>query len=566
MDRVTRSKDVSERIAQQQLQEQHEKLEKTKEFSSVEEKTKELSSVQQQLPSPPQQQDELQQSLESHVMQEEESPVYTSSSEPVVSYSDRQVEQSVKPLQKEMSSPHKDTINAGFVISFDDVSPRKKKPQLSRGKKKSGKKNGEPASDTSSGTATPDLKVEGDIDAPPPPPQFISPMTVSKTESLKASPNSTHAHHQVKHTPVKASEGKLLEHTPTPTVETSPGVAFVFTEAGEEKEQQMVDEEMMKRKQRIMLSALKRKEKQEQKRIHIEMENAKRREEQREKQEEAERKKEEERTRRQLIWDDYMRRKEEAKLAEEGVQPSDTVTPHKPKLKPVRPKSMIHEKQGEKHHRQASPLRPKSMFQEEQVSDKEESNLAHGGKTHRREGSPSQGNGKPTLAQAYEALKDRSSDQMSETSNVSSGDLYTGPKLFVKPSVKSNRTIVINAINHRCLAGSVNKEQKAKVLETLQKSESTHFLVLFRDAGCQFRALYAFDHENDHIVKLHGIGPKVITHKMMNRFFKYESGGKQFVEIHSKHLSATIDALTIQDRFWQNKKTPSSAPPLSRRQ
>lgn len=46
-------------------------------------------------------------------------------------------------------------------------------------------------------------------------------------------------------------------------------------------------------------------------------------------------------------------------------------------------------------------------------------------------------------------------------------DEYTGPKLYVKPSEKqkSNRTIIINAISHCCLAGAVNTEKKNEVLE-----------------------------------------------------------------------------------------------------
>lgn len=42
-----------------------------------------------------------------------------------------------------------------------------------------------------------------------------------------------------------------------------------------------------------------------------------------------------------------------------------------------------------------------------------------------------------------------------------------GPKLFVKPSQKSNRHIITNAIGHCCLAGSVNRDIKDKVLEVL---------------------------------------------------------------------------------------------------
>ena len=43
--------------------------------------------------------------------------------------------------------------------------------------------------------------------------------------------------------------------------------------------------------------------------------------------------------------------------------------------------------------------------------------------------------------------------------------LLIGPKLFVKPSQKSNRHIIINAIKDCCLAGLVNQDAKNKVLE-----------------------------------------------------------------------------------------------------
>lgn len=43
---------------------------------------------------------------------------------------------------------------------------------------------------------------------------------------------------------------------------------------------------------------------------------------------------------------------------------------------------------------------------------------------------------------------------------------YTGPKLFVKPTSKSNKCIILNAINV-VLAGAVNNETKRKVLEVI---------------------------------------------------------------------------------------------------
>lgn len=61
------------------------------------------------------------------------------------------------------------------------------------------------------------------------------------------------------------------------------------------------------------------------------------------------------------------------------------------------------------------------------------------------------------------------SDGLSDSSSTVSSawaSEYTGPKLFVKPSTKSNRGIVTNAIN-TVLAGAVNSETKRKVLEVI---------------------------------------------------------------------------------------------------
>lgn len=36
--------------------------------------------------------------------------------------------------------------------------------------------------------------------------------------------------------------------------------------------------------------------------------------------------------------------------------------------------------------------------------------------------------------------------------------------------------------------------------------------------------------------------------------FRYNSGGKCFSQIHTKHLTVTIDAFTIHNSLWQGKK------------
>lgn len=68
---------------------------------------------------------------------------------------------------------------------------------------------------------------------------------------------------------------------------------------------------------------------------------------------------------------------------------------------------------------------------------------------------------------------------------------HLGPKLFKKPSQKSNRHIIVNAISHCCLAGTVNTAVKDKVLDVSGKnvhlitvllciSDNFNFLSLFK--------------------------------------------------------------------------------------
>ena len=58
-------------------------------------------------------------------------------------------------------------------------------------------------------------------------------------------------------------------------------------------------------------------------------------------------------------------------------------------------------------------------------------------------------------------------------------------------------------------------------LQEVSKSEAKHYVILFRDAGCQFRAIYEYYPEREDIFKLTGNGPKQLHNKMMDRFYKY---------------------------------------------
>ncbi|XP_026841274.1 patronin isoform X15 [Drosophila persimilis] len=131
----------------------------------------------------------------------------------------------------------------------------------------------------------------------------------------------------------------------------------------------------------------------------------------------------------------------------------------------------------------------------------------------------------------------------------------SGPKLYKQPAAKSNRGIILNAVEYCVFPGAVNREAKQKVLEKIARSEAKHFLVLFRDAGCQFRALYSYMPESgDQVTKLYGTGPSQVDEVMFDKFFKYNSGGKCFSQVHTKHLTVTIDAFTIHNSLWQGKR------------
>lgn len=99
--------------------------------------------------------------------------------------------------------------------------------------------------------------------------------------------------------------------------------------------------------------------------------------------------------------------------------------------------------------------------------------------------------------------------------------LYIGPKLYKQPATKSNRGIILNAVEYCVFPGVVNRDAKQKVLEKIARSEAKHFLVLFRDAGCQFRALYGYWPENETVLKLYGTGPSQVDEFMFDKFFKY---------------------------------------------
>ncbi|XP_059058179.1 patronin isoform X3 [Achroia grisella] len=168
-------------------------------------------------------------------------------------------------------------------------------------------------------------------------------------------------------------------------------------------------------------------------------------------------------------------------------------------------------------------------------------------------GSPASGPG--SLPGAIGKRRLAHNDDASDVSSTHSSIMdYSGPRLYKQPTTKSNRGIMLNAVEYCVFPGAVNAEAKRRVLEEIARSESKHFLVLFRDAGCQFRALYSYCPDTEQVTKLYGTGPKHVNDRMFDKFFKYNSGSKCFSQVHTKHLTVTIDAFTIHNSLWQGKK------------
>ncbi|KAL3104129.1 hypothetical protein niasHS_002156 [Heterodera schachtii] len=131
-------------------------------------------------------------------------------------------------------------------------------------------------------------------------------------------------------------------------------------------------------------------------------------------------------------------------------------------------------------------------------------------------------------------------------------------KLYAKQPPKSNRGLIMNALQYSIFPGHVSNEQRQKVQAAIAQSDSKHFLVLFRDHQCQYRGLYTWDQFSDTVHKIEGLGPKVCREPMMTIMFKYDSGSKSFGRIQTKHLSATIDGFVIAEQYWQKPKIPHS--------
>nr|XP_061795074.1 calmodulin-regulated spectrin-associated protein 2-like [Nerophis lumbriciformis] len=335
------------------------------------------------------------------------------------------------------------------------------------------------------------------------------------------------------------------------------------------------EEDMAAKKAALLQKRLRREKEAQEKKQQQELDQEQKKEAARLKAEEEQQKKDEEKERREFIKNEYLRRKQ-LKLMEDMDQ---VVKPRCGSLKKKpRPKS-IHRDVMESSVTpvRGAGVRPRG-YSVSSVSlaslnlTDNESNHPDNKKNYRGNkvahshipfflNSPKERKGRPDSAEGFSSCPSAGSrngekdwENDSTTSSTPSNTEYTGPKLYKEPSAKSNKHIIQNALAHCCLAGKVNEGQKNKIIDEIEKSEANNFLVLFRDAGCQFRSVYAYCPETEEITRLVGIGPKTITGKMIERIYKYNSDRKQFSQIPAKTMSASVDAITIASHLWQNKK------------
>ncbi|XP_037401923.1 calmodulin-regulated spectrin-associated protein 1a isoform X5 [Pygocentrus nattereri] len=331
------------------------------------------------------------------------------------------------------------------------------------------------------------------------------------------------------------------ESSAEPEGEQKSGLGFFF------KDDQKAADELAKKRAAFLLKQQKKAEEARLRKQQLEAESELKRDEARRKAEEERVRKEEEKARRELIKQEYLRRKQQELLEEQGVAKP------RPRHRKPRPKSLHRRESGN-----ATPVglcaAPSGSSLSLASAATEADSITSGGGSQRGESVESF----PMLSRNASRNVERDWDNGSTASSVTSVAEYNGPRLFKEPSAKSNKPIIQNAIAHCCLAGKVNEAQKNAILEEIERCESNHLMILFRDGGCQFRALYAFAPDTEEILKLVGTGPRAITRKMIDKLFKYSSDRKQFTVIPAKTVSVSVDAITIHNHLWQVKRPGSS--------
>lgn len=136
----------------------------------------------------------------------------------------------------------------------------------------------------------------------------------------------------------------------------------------------------------------------------------------------------------------------------------------------------------------------------------------------------------------------------------------SGPAPVANFKLRSNTGICVNAVKSpACLGGgAINQDKREAALASLQRAAPPHCVIVLRDPNnLKFRGLYA-THITDEgksveLIKFHGAGPRRITADMAARYFRYDSGAKDFRTIPSRDFGV-CDAVALHANCWPSKR------------
>eukprot|EP00916_Digyalum_oweni_P011068 GHVL01018400.1.p1 GENE.GHVL01018400.1~~GHVL01018400.1.p1 ORF type:complete len:1023 (+),score=180.12 GHVL01018400.1:56-3124(+) len=125
----------------------------------------------------------------------------------------------------------------------------------------------------------------------------------------------------------------------------------------------------------------------------------------------------------------------------------------------------------------------------------------------------------------------------------------------------SNRKVVRNALQYVCLAGMANQGIRDDVLLKMESDLSSFdsFVIVFKGVlGRQdFRALYAYkDGQYIKTLSLYN-SPPVLQDKMVDVFFRYDTGAREFKELPLVRRLGTADAVSLCSQYLLKKKQPA---------
>jgi len=116
-----------------------------------------------------------------------------------------------------------------------------------------------------------------------------------------------------------------------------------------------------------------------------------------------------------------------------------------------------------------------------------------------------------------------------------------------------NYSRVVNAIKHLCLVGHVNAPTQRATLAVLKNYEAAssgaHFVILMRGNDSPvLKGLYVVsssDSERGAVSRIAGSGPLVVSAIQVERFCKYDTGGKRFLVIETHSFDANVDGIVL---------------------